>query len=49
MNKKGNSLKDSNKPIGVATYSLTTKLPESYQNLLPDGEEIARKLNRLME
>lgn len=43
------ALKDSNKPIGVATYSLTTKLPKSYQNLLPDGEEIARKLNRLME
>lgn len=43
------ALKDSNKPIGIATYSLTSELPESYQDLLPDGEEIARKLNILIE
>lgn len=38
------ALKDSNQPIGVATYSLSAKLPESYQNILPGTEEIARKL-----
>lgn len=43
------ALKDSNKPIGIATYSLTSELPDSYQDLLPDGEEIARKINLLME
>lgn len=42
------ALKDSNQPIGIATYSLTTELPESYQELLPDGDEIAKKLNLLM-
>lgn len=36
------ALRDSNQPIGIATYSLTTKLPESYQELLPDGEEILK-------
>lgn len=43
------ALKDSNQPIGIATYSLTTELPESYQELLPDGDEIAKKLNLLMD
>jgi predicted nuclease of restriction endonuclease-like (RecB) superfamily len=43
------ALKDSNQPIGIATYSLTSELPDSYQELLPDGEEIARKINLLME
>lgn len=43
------ALKDSNQPIGIATYSLTTELPESYQELLPDGDEIAEKLNLLMD
>ena len=43
------ALKDSNQPIGIATYSLTSKLPESYQEIIPNGEEIARKLNLLMD
>jgi len=43
------ALKDSNQPIGIATYSLTSHLPDSYQNMLPDGEEIARKLNKLIK
>jgi predicted nuclease of restriction endonuclease-like (RecB) superfamily len=38
------SLKTSNMPIGVATYTTTAKLPENYQNLLPDGETIIKKL-----
>lgn len=43
------ALKDSNQPIGIATYSLTSELPDFYQEILPDGEEIARKINLLME
>lgn len=43
------ALRDSNQPIGVATYNLTTELPVLYQNILPDSEEIVRRLNKLME
>ena len=43
------ALKDSNQPIGVATYSLTSELPELYQNILPTGNEIAAKLSVLMD
>jgi predicted nuclease of restriction endonuclease-like (RecB) superfamily len=38
------ALKDSNKPIGVATYSLSPTLPETYRGLLPSPEMIADKL-----
>ena len=38
------SLKTSNMPIGVATYTTTAKLPENYQHFLPDGETIVKKL-----
>lgn len=38
------SLKTGNMPIGVATYTTSTKLPENYQKLLPDSETIIRKL-----
>jgi len=43
------ALKDSNKPIGVATYTLTATLPENYRSQLPSGEELARKLDAFME
>ncbi len=43
------ALKDSAQPIGIATYSLTTKLPNTYKEILPDTDEIARKLDKLME
>jgi predicted nuclease of restriction endonuclease-like (RecB) superfamily len=39
------SLKSSNMPIGVATYNTSAKLPKQYQELLPDREEIAKKIN----
>jgi hypothetical protein len=39
------SLKSSNMPIGVATYNTSPKLPKQYQELLPDREEIAKKIN----
>ena len=38
------SLKTSNMPIGVATYTTTANLPENYKKLLPDGESIVKKL-----
>ena len=36
------ALKSSDKPIGVATYSLHDSLPESLQSLLPSPDEIAK-------
>lgn len=39
------SLKTSKHPIGVATYTLTDKLPKDYQNILPSGKEISDKIN----
>ena len=33
-------------PIGVATYTLTTSLPDAYSGLLPATEEITAKLQR---
>lgn len=30
--------KKSNKLIDITTYNLTSELPESYQDLLPDGD-----------
>jgi predicted nuclease of restriction endonuclease-like (RecB) superfamily len=41
------SLKTSILPIGVATYTTSTVLPESYRKLLPDSEEISEKLKIL--
>ena len=38
------ALKDSKKPIGVATYSLSSILPEAYRELLPSPKEIVEKL-----
>jgi predicted nuclease of restriction endonuclease-like (RecB) superfamily len=43
------ALKDSNQPIGVATYSLTANLPDNYKKLLPDSDEIANKLSKLTD
>ena len=43
------SLKTGTQPIGVATYKTTSILPEDYQNLLPNSEEIAEKMNLLGE
>ncbi len=42
------SLKDSNKPIGVATYQLNKSLPNEFKNLLPTPEEISERLEFLM-
>ncbi|MCL2098367.1 MAG: PDDEXK nuclease domain-containing protein [Bacteroidales bacterium] len=42
------ALKDSKKPIGVATYSLSATLPEAYKALLPSPTEIAEKMEPLL-
>lgn len=41
------ALRSSNMPIGVATYSLTNELPVDYKKFLPEGAEIAKKLDFL--
>jgi len=38
------TLRDVNKPMGVATYSVNTKLPKEMAGLLPTEEEIAHHL-----
>jgi predicted nuclease of restriction endonuclease-like (RecB) superfamily len=42
------ALKDSKKPIGVATYSLSDTLPDNYKTILPAPDEIAEKLDTLL-
>lgn len=41
------ALKDSDKPIGVATYRLVSTLPQELQGQLPDPEQIARLLEEV--
>lgn len=38
------ALKQSNAPIGVATYRLSNSLPEEMKEMLPEPEEIVRRL-----
>ena len=38
------ALRDSNQPIGVATYSMYSELPEEWQKLLPSPKQIADSL-----
>ncbi|MBN2835288.1 MAG: DUF1016 family protein [Candidatus Delongbacteria bacterium] len=38
------ALRSSNLPIGVATYSLTNKLPQQFDGLLPSPERIAESI-----
>ena len=42
------ALKDSKKPIGIATYNVSATLPEAYKTLLPAPDAIAEKLNTLL-
>jgi len=38
-------LKDTNKPIGVADYQLSTTLPENLKESLPSVEELEAELD----
>jgi len=42
------ALRDSKKPIGVATYTLSPTLPDAYKKLLPSAKEIAQKLTAFL-
>jgi len=41
------ALNDAYKPIGVATYQISDKLPEQMKDLLPSQEDIKKRLNEL--
>lgn len=41
------SLKDSNKPIGIATYTLKKSLPHELEQFLPSPQEISERLENL--
>lgn len=43
------ALKDMNSPMGIATYTLKEKLPNSLKDLLPSAEEIAESLQRFID
>jgi len=43
------ALKESNQPIGVATYKLTPSLPSNLRGLLPTAQEISQRLENLIE
>ena len=43
------SLKTSSMPIGVSTYTTTTKLPKDYKHLLPDSKAISQKIDLLFQ
>ena len=43
------ALKQSNQPIGVATYEVTEKLPENLKEYLPTSKEIEQNILNLME
>lgn len=43
------ALKESNQPIGVATYKLTESLPNDLKGLLPTPTEISQRLENLLE
>ncbi|MCI4442256.1 MAG: DUF1016 family protein [Lentimicrobium sp.] len=38
------AFRDTSKPMGVATYQLSTQLPEQYRNILPDAETLKELL-----
>ncbi|MBE7385786.1 MAG: DUF1016 family protein [Leptolyngbya sp. SIO1E4] len=41
------ALKDSDKPLGVATYRLVSTLPQELQEQLPSPEDISKILETL--
>ncbi|MEA1954757.1 MAG: PDDEXK nuclease domain-containing protein [Campylobacterota bacterium] len=43
------ALKESNQPVGVATYKLTESLPNDLKGLLPTAKEIEERLSGLMD
>ena len=42
------ALRHSTSPIGVATYSISSELPEHYKEMLPASQDIATKVDHLL-
>ena len=42
------ALRHSTSPIGVATYSIYSELPEHYKDMLPASQDIATKVDHLL-
>lgn len=42
------ALRNSASPIGVATYSISSELPENYKAMLPASQDIATKVDNLL-
>ncbi len=42
------ALRNSASPIGVATYSISSELPENYKAMLPASQDIATKVDHLL-
>ena len=38
------ALKESKKPMGVSTYTITSQLPKNISKYLPSGEEISKRM-----
>ena len=41
------ALRNSGSPIGVATYSISSELPDNYKTMLPTSQEIASRVDNL--
>jgi hypothetical protein len=41
------ALKESNKPIGVASYTVVKKLPKELKDQLPNAEQIAKLIGKI--
>ena len=42
------ALRNSASPIGVATYSISSELPDNYKAMLPASQDIASKVDHLL-
>ena len=42
------ALRHSTNPIGIATYSISSELPDNYRELLPHSQDIASKVDHLL-
>ena len=42
------ALRHSASPIGVATYSVSSELPDDYKDMLPTSQDIAAKVDHLL-
>ena len=43
------ALRHSSSPIGVATYNISSELPDNYKEMLPTSQDIATKIDHLLK